>query len=149
MVVARTRKNSAFTLMEVLVIIVIMGILATIGTPFLLGMKTRSSVRADSNDLYGAFRFAQSEAVKRGESICVNIAGSNFRVYDSGGADLRIETLRAGNAFTGNDFTTDPCFNDRGLPSITTPQKVDVQNNLLTMRVALSPAGHVSSRVQI
>ena len=146
----RKRNTSGFSLIEVLVVIVIIGILAAIGTPALLAMKTRSSVRADSNELYAAFRYAQSAAVKRSESICLNIAGNDFRVYVDGGADIRIGTLRAGNSFNSNDFSgTDPCFNARGLPSILIPQKVDIENNLLTMRVALSPAGHVSSRVQI
>jgi Tfp pilus assembly protein FimT len=135
--------------MEVLVVLVTIGVLAAVGTPFFLGMKTRSSVRADSNDIYAAFRFAQSEAVKRNESVCVHIAGSEFRVYVSGGTDLRSMSLRPGNNIINNDFALDPCFNARGLPSISTPQKVDVQNNLLTMRVELSPAGHVSSRTQI
>ncbi len=59
--------------MELLVVIAIIGVIAAIGTPQLLGMRTRSSVRADARDIHSAYRQAQTEAVKRFFDVCVDI----------------------------------------------------------------------------
>ena len=65
--------NSGFSLVELFVVITIIAVLATIGTPWLLAMKTKSSIRADARDVHSTFRQAQSIAVKRGDIACVVI----------------------------------------------------------------------------
>ena len=69
--------------------------------------------------------------------------------------NLMNKQLRPGNSFTNavtpvpdpNPFDPDPCFDFRGLPSISEIERIDIQNNSLRMRVELTVAGHVRSDV--
>lgn len=146
--------NRGFSLVELLAVIAIIGVIASIGTPKLLAMRPKASVRADSKDLYSAIRAAQTEAVKRSESVCVDITPStgDYRVYIQGGDNLISKQLRPGNSFKTNSadptpFIPGPCFSFRGLPSNTDIESIDIENDSLKMRVELTVAGHVRSDV--
>ena len=74
-----------FSLIELLVVIVIIGLIAVIGTPQLLSMRTKSSLRADARDVHSAYRKAQTEAIKRSEDACLVIS------EDAGGYYYQIQ----------------------------------------------------------
>lgn len=156
--------NSGFSLVELFVVITIIAVLATIGTPWLLAMKTKSSIRADARDVHSTFRQAQSIAVKRGDIACVviddNTGTYQIDIQDYLGTTSDRKRLRPGNAFslaTADYFATDPCFNFRGLPTtpvsgsllITRSRNVaDPDDALLTMEVHMSASGHVKSEAK-
>ena len=142
-----------FSLTELAVVVAIIAIIATIGTPLFLGMKTRSSIRADARDVHSAFRMAQTVAVKDSEITCVRIneGAKTYTLYDNSGILTR-DHLRPGNSFVlaakaevADYFSKDPCFDYRGLPDESGAFKVTNDTNLLTMRVQLTPSGHVRS----
>lgn len=146
--VPKVLKNlKGFSLVELLAVIAIVGVLATVGTPVILGMRAKSSVRADARDVHSAFRQAQTEAVKQNKITCLVIDGLNYTIHnDEDDEDISSKKLRPGSWFASNDFETDlPCFNARGLALITSIKTVNIENNAMAMQVALSPAGHVSS----
>jgi len=62
-------KKSGFTLVEMLVTIAIMAIVLFIGVPSFNSIIRSSDMSANSSDLISALNYARMEAVKRGDSI--------------------------------------------------------------------------------
>ena len=153
-----------FSLVELLVVVAIVGIIAGFGTPALLSMKAKSSVRADARDVYSTFRHAQSEAVKRSESICIlfnvpsageytvfldNGAGggtANNALRETGEGILSVNRLRPGSSFAGSTFTGNPGFTARGLPLKGDFGSIEIHGSALKMELSLSNAGFIKSR---
>lgn len=65
------RRDSGFTLVEVLTVLVIMGILTTIAIPAFRGMAQGSQVTSVVNDLVSSFNYARNEAITRGALVTV------------------------------------------------------------------------------
>ena len=153
-----------FSLVELLVVVAIVGIIAGFGTPALLSMKAKSSVRADARDVYSTFRHAQSEAVKRSESICIlfnvpsageytvfldNGAGggtANNALRETGETILSVNRLRPGSTFAIDPLGWNPGFTARGLPLANKIGSVEIHGSALKMKLSLSNAGFIKSR---
>ena len=154
-----------FSLVELMVVLAIVGIIAGFGTPALLSMKAKSSVRADARDVYSTFRHAQSEAVKRSESLCIIfdvpaagdytvfldngagvVANANNATKDGGEAILSVNRLRPGSSFAGNTFSGNPGFTARGLPLAGNFGSIQIHGSTLKMELSLSNAGFIKSR---
>ena len=74
------RANRGFTLTEVLVVLMIIGILATIGFPAMTRFLTTQSVRSASYDLFADLIYARSEAIARGTTVSIiGNAATNFK----------------------------------------------------------------------
>jgi len=70
------RGNSAgFTLIELIVVVVIVGIFAAIALPSFSYMIHKSAVTAAGNELYDLLQYTRGEAVTRGTSISIRAAG--------------------------------------------------------------------------
>lgn len=143
---------------ELLIVIAIVGVLAAVGTPWLLAMKTNSGIRADARDVHSTYRQAQSEAVKRGDIACVYI-DENAGTYQIQIADyfgtiepgestyFQSGSLRPGNSFTIGTLDYFSCYNFRGLPTESGWLDISNRAQTLVMRVEVSTGGHVSSGV--
>ncbi|MEA3469089.1 MAG: GspH/FimT family protein [Thermodesulfobacteriota bacterium] len=158
--------SHGFSLIELVVVIAIIGIITALGTPPLLSMKAKSSVRSDARDVYSAFKHAQSEAVKRSENVTILFnypAPGKYTVFLDNGAGgdtsgdnvqngneliLLSKQLRPGNSFTDNFTDGISGFNSRGLP-LTGQGTVTVRSatTSLVLGLSLSNAGHVRSTV--
>lgn len=94
-------NSSGFTLLEVLVVVVIVGILGAIAAPGWLGFVQRQRMNTVRNDLLGALRNAQTEATNRQESRKVTFSSTDLSLTVSstaattGGA---VTTLGSGEA---------------------------------------------------
>ncbi len=100
-------NRDGFTLVELMVVIALIGIIAGFGTPALLSMKAKSSVRADARDILSTFKHAQSEAVKRSENVCIlfNTPATGYTVFLDNGAGT---PANADNAYRGPQVKN-PC----------------------------------------
>lgn len=67
----RLHSSAGFTLVELIVVMAIIGILATIAIPSFRGFTDGSNVTAAVNDLVSAFNLARSEAVTRSTNVSV------------------------------------------------------------------------------
>lgn len=72
------KGDQGFTLPEVLIIVVVVGILAAIAVPSFLGWYNRQKVNQALTQVQGALKEAQREAIKKSKSCEINIpTGSN------------------------------------------------------------------------
>lgn len=114
----KNRKHSGFTLIEMMVTIAIAGILVAIAVPSFQSIMINNRISTMTNDFVSGLALARSEAVKRGMSVRVKAAGSDFSSgwtiwVDANGnssmdADeaLRVhEALRSGFTLIGSGFT--------------------------------------------
>ena len=67
------RGNQGFTLPEVLIIVVVIGILAAVAVPSFLGWYNRQKVNQALTKVEGALKEAQREAIKRSRSCTVTL----------------------------------------------------------------------------
>lgn len=75
--VPKNNTNTGFTLIEILVTTIVVGVIAAIASPNLLGLLNRNRVQNAFGQLEGAIREAQKQATRNGSSCTINMNVSN------------------------------------------------------------------------
>ena len=70
--------NAGFTLIELMVTVVILGIVAAYAIPGFQNLVESNRVTSQTNNLLSAFKSARSEAVNRGQSVTLTAVGGDF-----------------------------------------------------------------------
>ena len=71
------KKQYGITLIELMVVIKLVAILATLALPSMTGMLKNNRLTAQANSLIGTIQYARSEAVNRAENVTVEpLAGA-------------------------------------------------------------------------
>lgn len=65
--------------MELMIVVAIVGVLASFGVPSMRDMILSARLRSASSDLYASLVFARSEAIKRNASIVITPVGADWR----------------------------------------------------------------------
>ena len=135
------RKNSGFTLYELLAVIGIMAVLAAITIPNFIGWLPKYRLGSAARNLLSAMQYARLVAVKDNVDILVNFDCENddymlFPDYDSdknqdaGEPTIRRGQMPAGVSITGTNFAGDRLkFNSRGLAA-GAGGTISISNNL-------------------
>lgn len=74
-------NSKGFTLIELLVTISVMVILATVAVPGFQGMMESNRIVSDHNEILAGVNYARSEAVKRRQSVTVEVDGGVSGVW--------------------------------------------------------------------
>jgi type IV fimbrial biogenesis protein FimT len=105
---ARAGFQRGFTIIEVLLVIVIMGVMLTIAAPSFVAYTSSQKVKTASFDIYAAMLFARSEAIKRRTNVTITPVSSDWKNGWTVHATIASvdTTLRAQDALSGVIFTT-------------------------------------------
>ena len=64
-------RPAGFTVIEILMVLVILGLVAAVGAPSMRDLIASTRVKGAASDLFGSLMFARSEAIKRNANVDV------------------------------------------------------------------------------
>ena len=110
------RKDSGFTLIELMVVIAIIGVLCAIAIPNFLKWLPKQRVGSAARAVMSAVEFARSNAIKTNADVTLNFDFDNERltVVTSGGTTLRTRQLPGDVDLQDIDLGTPVTFNGHG-----------------------------------
>ncbi len=75
------RKDSGFSLGELITIMGILSVMAVIAMPSLLGSRSNANLRRAAQDLYATFQKTKIEAVRQNEFWAIRFTPDEFMIY--------------------------------------------------------------------
>ena len=142
-------RQSGFTLVELMVVIAIVGILASLAAPTLISYFQTASVRAAAQDIQAFLNQGRQLAVKTNQNVCVQITATSMR-YRLGGCSgatwVGPGTDAAGNINAPDGITltntADPVFSNLGAAA--PAASYTVAHSGYTLSVIVSASGRVT-----
>ena len=113
------KSNQGFTLLETATVVVVIGILAAISAPSLLGWYNRTKVDSALNEVRGALQQAQREAMRKSKPCTVTLGTSDnpptvSAVNSSGDSCVINRELQNGVEMSSDISSREIEFNIRG-----------------------------------
>ncbi|MBQ9682131.1 MAG: GspH/FimT family pseudopilin [Neisseriaceae bacterium] len=128
-------KQQGFTLTELMIVVALAAIFATLAVPNMGAMAARQRVQGQANEIANAFTFAHNEAVRRGKPVFV-VPGS---IRTDGKLNDTSDTWASANAlvvFTDNNGGDDQKYNTGEDLRV-----VSIHNNVLIDKITQEALG--------
>jgi len=148
------RKQTGFTLVELMITLVIAAILIAVAAPNFSAMTQNNRISAQTNQIITAFTFARSEAVKRSATINVTATnpiatdewGAGWTVSIAGGADLKIfPPLEGSSTLDSNGNISTFQYLPIGRASVTgTFDLCDARTGEIGRQLTILPTGRIA-----
>lgn len=111
------KNNNAFTLVEVLVVIVIIGLLLSIGTIDFVKYFDKAKIEGQTKELYADLMLARTQAITKQRANRVVISAAQFAMYSTqaAGALEYTKILKYPVTWAGGGTSKTIDFDERGL----------------------------------
>jgi type IV fimbrial biogenesis protein FimT len=152
-------NNNGFTLLEVMIVIAIFGLIATIGYPTLSKWIPNYELKAAARILHANLQKARIHAVKENTNVEFNFTADNtcsgptsylFKEPGAGGDVVSSITLKEGVCIISSSFTNGADgYNSRGLPLTVATGNVRLSHkNLRSREYVINQTSAGSLRIQ-
>lgn len=136
-------EQAGFTLVEVIVVMVILSIIAGIGTTFLMTYLPNLRLKSAARDIFSVMMQAKTEAIRRGENVTVlfNFAGNSYTMFLDNDGDEAVdpgETILITTTSLPDRVSFDPNLVVNGTPHI---DGISLVNNALIFSPRGIPVG--------
>ncbi|MBE9168338.1 GspH/FimT family pseudopilin [Pleurocapsales cyanobacterium LEGE 06147] len=122
----KNSENRGYSLLEMILTVIIVGILAAIAIPSFIGLLNQNRVKEGSARVKGAIREAQRQAIRRGRRCKIRIDTTNRKIT--------VSSPDAHGNYSG-------CL----LSERTLPKGVAIKTNYSTPVITFSPRGNTNS----
>lgn len=144
------QRDYGFTLIELMVVIAVMAIMASLATPSFQQLLAAQRVRITGYNIVGDMLLARSEAVKRGENVTLTPVGTDWsQGWSVNVASNTLELRGQGRVGNGVQFTTSPAsitFDRNGRTSASTVVRFGLYDGTSNRRcISLDPSGRPKS----
>ncbi|MGF1589461.1 MAG: Tfp pilus assembly protein FimT/FimU [Pleurocapsa sp.] len=114
------KSSSGFTLIEMLVTITVVGVIAAIASPNFLGLLNRNRVNEAAQQIEGALKEAQRQALRNSKSCTISINTTIKTIANSGTNGCLLSTRVLNDSIQLNTSRTTITFSGKGNITIDT-----------------------------
>lgn len=101
---ARVANSQGFTLMEMLIVVAIVTIMATLVVPSFGQILNRERLVSTTNNLAATYQASRSEAIKRSTVITVSNAGEHWLATDTSSGSVLIQSSLIESQLTASEL---------------------------------------------
>lgn len=143
-------RRGGFTLIELMVVVAVMAIMASLAAPSFQQLLAAQRVRLTGYNIVGDMVLARSEAVKRGENVTLTPVASNWsQGWSVNVASNALELRSQGRVGNGVQFITSPAsitFDRNGRTGVSTVVRFGLYDGASSRRcISLDPSGRPKS----